>query len=173
MSILIKKLRDQHQLILELLNKPEHASELIHFVENEHHPLEENELFPLVADQQFLRQGGPRCSYFMGLRLDTEMTRDNRALLNRFYLKTDYRPCPYPVPAWLSPQNPLSIPMEEHIIGAEFAGCITFLLNQTSSSLYNEFFEPLYDSYCRLIMLHIDKEDNCLFVMCERHLSPG
>lgn len=154
-----------------MLDQPELTRELLHYVENEHHPLEEQELFPHIKDQPFLCKGGARCSYFMGLRLDFDTTKDDRALLGNFYSEASYQLRPYPIPIWLSSQSPLSMPFDEHVLGAELAGSILFLLNQSESALYEEFFASLYRSYCRLLRVHIDKEDNCLFIMCEQNLS--
>ncbi|MEK2646650.1 hypothetical protein [Bdellovibrio sp. BCCA] len=75
------------------------------------------------------------------------------------------------MPDWLTPQSPLSIPFEEHVIGADLAQSILFLLEPENAHLHQEFFKLLYDDYCRLLKMHIDKEDGCLFIMCERVLT--
>lgn len=157
-------------MILKMLDQREQSRELIHFVENEHHPLEEQELFPYIKNQVFLGRGGPRCSFFMGLRLDFDFAREDRALLEKFYAQTGYRPPAYAIPPWLTDQSPLSIPFNEHVLGAELAGSILYLLNQPESEFYKEFYAALYERYSRLLRLHIDKEDNCLFIMCEQNL---
>lgn len=145
--------------------------DLIHFVEEEHHPLEEIELFPFVEGKPCLSQGGPRCTHFMGMRLELDPLAQVRRHLQEFFAKTSFRPPPYPLPEWLTAQSPLSIPYEEHVIGAELAKSMLFLLDQKGSDIYNEFFARLYDDYCRLLRMHIDKEDNCLFIICERALA--
>lgn len=157
-------------MILNMVDQPERIRELIDFIEIEHHALEEKELFPLIHDQPFLSKGGPMCSHFMGLRLDFDYESQDRALLDLFYTKTTFRPKPHQVPSWLNPQSPLSIPIGEHILGAEQAACILFLLDQVESDLYKEFFERLCYSYRRLNRQHANKEDNCLFVMIEQNL---
>lgn len=167
-SMLIKTLREQHQKILQMLDRPELAEELIHFVEKEHHPLEEEELFPFLKDKKCLSAGGPKCSFFMGIRLEYDPVKSMKQNLQRLYKKTSFRPTPYPALPWLSPQSPLSIPFEEHEAGAELAQSLLFLLQAENKELHNEFFASLYKDYCRLLRLHIDKEDNCLFVIAEQ-----
>lgn len=163
-------LRKQHQEILSLLDQPEKVLELIHFVEYDHHPLEEEKLFPFLNSQKCLYQGGPRCTMYMGMRLEFNPLEIVRKHLQSFYLKADFRPPAYPEPPWLEMNNPLSIPFEEHVIGAELAQIMIYLLSEQGKGLHPEFFAVLYQDYCRLLRLHIDKEDNCLFLICERTL---
>lgn len=167
-GMLIKTLREQHQKILQMLDRPEVAEELIHYVEKEHHPLEEEELFPFLKDKKCLSAGGPKCSFFMGIRLEYDPVQSMKQNLRRFYQQTSFRPTPYPTLPWLSPQSPLSIPFEEHEAGADLAQSLLFLLKPENKKLHDEFFESLYRDYCRLLRLHIDKEDNCLFVIAEQ-----
>ena len=171
MKDLLNQLRQQHQTILEMLDKPEMASELVHFVEEVHHPMEEDQLFPLIHQQKFLSQGGPRCTHFMGMRLELNPLGAVRKHIDSFLEKTTFRPTPYRTLPWLSPQSPLSIPFEEHVIGAELGQCLTFLLKPENKKLHTDFFSTLYGDYVRLLKMHIDKEDNCLFIMCERSLD--
>lgn len=154
-----------------MLNQPELVRDLIHFVEQEHHPLEELELFPFLRTQRCLHEGGPRCTFFMGVRLELDPLGVMQNHLKTFYTKTSFRPKNYPVPDWLTLQSPLSIPFEEHVIGADLAQSILFLLEPENAHLHQEFFKLLYDDYCRLLKMHIDKEDGCLFIMCERVLT--
>lgn len=165
-------LRKQHQEILAMLDQPERALELIHFVEHEHHPLEEEKLFPFMNKQKCLYQGGPRCTMYMGMRLESNPLEIVRKHLHSFYLKTDFRPPAYPEPLWLEMNNPLSIPFEEHAIGAQLAQSMIYLLSEQGKDLHEAFFSVLYQDYCRLLRLHIDKEDNCLFLICESALVP-
>lgn len=164
-------LRKQHQEILAMLDQPERALELIHFVENDHHPLEEEKLFPFLNNQKCLHQGGPRCTMYMGMRLEFNPLDQVRKHLKNFFLKTEFRPPAYPALPWLEASNPISIPFEEHVIGAELAQSIIYLLSDSGKELREEFFPILYQDYCRLLRLHIDKEDNCLFLMCEGALT--
>lgn len=170
MKDVLNTLREQHQKILKMLDQPERALELIHFVEKEHHPLEEEQLFPFLNLKDCLKEGGPRCTMYMGMRLEFNPLTQVRKHLDKLFQKTDFRPPPYSSLPWLMPSNPLSIPYEEHIVGAELAQSMEYLLRLEGGHLKEEFFLLLYDDYCRLLRMHIDKEDNCLFVIGERAL---
>lgn len=171
MRKVLDNLRDQHQYILQLLKEPHKTLELIEFVENIHHPLEEIALFPYLAEKNWLGQGGPRCSLHMGIRLDQDPLGKMRRHLKSFYQASRWQPESYPTPAWLTLQSPLSIPMEEHAVGHELAESLKLLLTNPTSDLYKEFFERLRSDYEELLKMHIDKEDHCLFAMCESHLD--
>lgn len=171
MRKVLDELRDQHQSILQLLKDPHKTLDLIEFVENVHHPLEETKLFPLMAQNTWLGQGGPQCSLHMGIRLEQDPLGRVRSHLKAFYQAAQWQPEPYPTPAWLTLQCPLSIPMEEHAVGHELAESLKLLLKDPTSHLYRDFFERLRSDYESLLRMHIDKEDHCLFVMCENHLD--
>lgn len=172
MKEVLTTLREQHQEILKMLDQPERALELIQFVEKEHHPLEEEKLFPFLnLKRDCLTAGGPRCTMYMGMRLEFNPLTQVRKHLDQLFQKTNFRPPAYPSLTWLMPSNPLSIPYEEHIVGAELAHSMEYLLSPAGAPFKEEFFLLLYDDYCRLLRMHIDKEDNCLFVISERALG--
>lgn len=161
-------LRQQHQEILKMLDRPELAAELIHFVESVHHPLEEKDLFPFLDKQKCLSAGGPKCSFFMGLRLEMDPLGGMKRNLEKFFAKTVFRPQPYPTLPWMTEQSPLSVPFEEHAVGADLAQCLLFLLKPENKELHAEFFSGIYNDYCRLLKMHVDKEDHCLFIIYEQ-----
>lgn len=166
MKELLLELREQHQWILKLLAQPEQVRDLIHFVEKIHHPLEEEFLFPQIQDQAFLAKGGPRCTYFRGLILELNIYDSLRRPLQKLQNEVNFQPRPYPSLAGLTPQSPLSMPFQEHVLGSEIAQALLYVVER--EELKTLFFQDLYESYSRLLKMHIDKEDNCLFVMCER-----
>lgn len=170
MEKVLANLREQHQFILQLLKDPAKLLELIHYVEEVHHPLEEKELFPVIAQFPWLKEGGPRCSLHMGMRLNHDPLGRMRGHLKDFHEKARWSPPPYTQPEWLTAQNPLSVPIEEHAVSHSLAESLKFLLKQPESELYREFFKVLYEDFGTLLEMHIDKEDNCLFVMCEQRL---
>lgn len=164
-------LRQQHQDILKMLDRPELAAELIHFVESVHHPLEEKELFPFLDKQKCLVAGGPKCSYFMGIRLELDPLGAMKKNLQKFFANTSFRPEPYPTLPWLTPQSPLSLPFEEHAVGADLAQSLLFLLKPENEELHTQFFAIIFKDYCRLLKMHVDKEDNCLFIIYEQAMK--
>jgi len=174
MKNVLAKLREEHQFILRLLDEPDRILELIKFVEEIHHPLEEEKLFPIIAQTHWLRQGGPQCSLHMGLRLDRDPLGRMRAHLNSFHKEasqqTDWHHHPTVNPEWLTPQNPLSIPMEEHAVSHDLAESLKYLMKNPQTELFRGFFKILHEDFSALLKMHIDKEDHCLFVMCEQRL---
>lgn len=174
MEQVLARLREEHQFILQLLTEPDRILELIEFVEGTHHPLEEEKLFPLIAKAPWLRQGGPQCSLHMGLRLDRDPLERMRTHLGSFYKQVtqqaDWHRRPAAAPDWLNAQNPLSIPMEEHALSHDLAAGLKYLLMAPPIELFDSFYKTLHEDFCDLLKLHIDKEDHCLFVMCEERL---
>jgi len=145
--------------------------ELIHFLEEVHHPLEEEVLFPVLSKTSWLCQGGPRCSLHMGIRIEQDPLGKIEKHLADFSQKSGWRANPSQDPSWLSQQSPLSIPMEEHAVSHRLADALKELRKDRESALYREFFPLLYNDFCQLLKMHIDKEDHCLFVMCEMNLK--
>lgn len=167
MTDLLKQLREEHALILKMLDNEEDILTIVDFVENIHHPKEEELLFPLIAQEAWINQGGPLCTYYRGLQLEFDPLEPVRRSLKLFYQQSGVSALPIENFPWLTDQNPLSIPMKEHHIGTELSEALRFLANKKNSNLYSEFFEILSQLYVQMLRAHIDKEDNCLFAMCE------
>ncbi|WP_347358692.1 hypothetical protein [Bdellovibrio sp.] len=170
MKDLLKKLREEHQQILKMFDEKVSILDIIHFVEEVHHPLEEQELFPAVSQNPLLCQGGPLCTYFRGLELDLNPQQASREYLCRLYTKGFPRPRPYASFDWLTPQNPLSLPMDEHVLGHEIAEALKLLSFPKYQTDFPDAFERLSRDYEKLLRQHIAKEDQCLFILCERIL---
>ncbi|KHD89477.1 MAG: hypothetical protein OM95_03730 [Bdellovibrio sp. ArHS] len=145
--------------------------DILHLVEDVHHPLEEEALFPLVAAHPLLKEGGPLCTFFRGMELDINPKASTVSMLKRAYSKGLPAPKSYPEFSWLTESNPLSMPMGEHALSAEIAQALHFMKDRKDDPLYQEFFAPLKEEYIRLLKLHIDKEDGCLFILCEKLLG--
>lgn len=170
MTALIKDLRQQHKDILDMIARNDDILSIIDFVEKIHHPLEEKELFPAVAAHPLLKEGGPLCTFFRGIELELGPKEAPLQHLEDLYDKGFPRPSEYPRYDWLNAQNPLSIPMDEHVISHALGEALHGLAENKNSALYAEFFKKLSDDYIGLLKLHINKEDNCLFIMCEKML---
>ncbi|UOF01527.1 hypothetical protein [Bdellovibrio reynosensis] len=166
----INELREEHRAILCLIEKNDILA-VIKYVEEIHHPKEEKLLFPKLAGHPLLNQGGPRCMYFRGLELDLQIYDGAKKVLKDFYQNKGPRPHAYGTFHWLKDNNPLNIPMEEHRLGHELSQAIQFLYTHPSSDLYKDFLVPLEQEYVRLLKLHIEKEDTCLFILAERILQ--
>lgn len=170
MNPLIATLRAEHQHILKMFSDKEDIFKIIAYLENVHHPREEQELFPLVADHPLLSQGGPLCTYFRGMELDLAPFDSVKNYLKGLYLNGFPAPTPYASFDWLTHGNPLNIPMNEHYLGHEISDALKFLSSSQNKERYPGSFERLSEEYEALLKAHIDKEDRCLFIMCEKLL---
>lgn len=153
-----------------MLDESQNILDVIAFVEEVHHPLEEQSLFPHIAASPLLTQGGPLCTYFRGLALDLNPQQAIRDRLRDLYQQGLPQAKAYGTFLWLTPQNPISLPMDEHELGHEIAEALKYLSLPESQSLFPGAFARLSRDYEVLLRAHIDKEDRCLFVLCERIL---
>ena len=126
------------------------------FIEDLHHKKEEELLFPALLESAPLQQGGPRCSFFFGLRLEDYGSQKLPQKLPELRPITKYI---------LDSKSPLSIPVEEHIAGHLALELLGEL--QDDRVLANSI-----SHYLHLMDLHIRKEDECLFVLADNYLSP-
>ncbi|HEY8269247.1 MAG TPA: hypothetical protein VIG33_00040 [Pseudobdellovibrionaceae bacterium] len=183
MKDLLKNLKSEHEFILNEMRilaealsiNQKRLHDLFQFVEFTHHEKEENILFPWIARQNWLRHGGPLCGHFMGIRLDLNpLARINQHLddFNRMSLakKDSILLPPDKKFAWLSPQSPLSIPMEEHEVGHRLSEALRHLMQISAEASQEAIFRTLLQDYFSLLKMHIHKEDHCLFVQCEQSL---
>ena len=171
MNTLLQTLRDEHQVILKMFNEKQNILDIITYLETVHHPREEQELFPLVAAHPMLSQGGPLCTYFRGLELDLAPFDSVKNYLKRLYAQGFPRSSLYASFDWLTPGNPLNIPMGEHDLGHEIGEALKYLSLPGHSEQYPGAFPKLSEEYEALLRAHIDKEDRCLFIMCEKLLG--
>ncbi len=133
------------------------------FVEHLHHGKEEDILFPLLANHPALNQGGPQCTFFMGIKL-------NRDPVNPIFDVMGKPPLHHPKPAIdeiLKNQSPLRIPIEEHQAGA---AAIHFLKSRLQQNLVDETFARMLQNYRQLLQSHMDKENKCLFILATEAL---
>lgn len=138
---------------------------LQNLVETCHHTKEERFLFPALAKSERLRAGGPKCTQYMGQLithdLAAQILRENSDLAGR------------PVDAFrrtlTETGSPLRIPMEEHD-----AGHLCLLRVRLEVEGYATAPENAYRlatrirQYLRLMRLHIEKENECLFMLVDQ-----
>lgn len=169
-----RHLRDEHQSILKgLSGLGVFADRLAHrekihfgdlrvlvfaigsFILNCHHAKEEQILFPLLAANPKLREGGPRCTYFMGLRI--------------------FEQAPSPQLPTGFEGTPLVIPVSEHRQGHDILLNIRRALDSAEgnpSDLKNlDVLSSFLQYYIRHLRLHVEKEETCLLMMAEQLLS--
>lgn len=167
---LLDELREEHQKILGMLEEKRDIREIIEFVEKVHHPKEEIQLFPHIATHPLVSEGGPRCTFFKGMEIDMDLLGPARRRLKDYYAAGGPKPPSYREFSWWNPQNPIDVPMGEHALGHALAHALLFLLEEGNQSLRAVHFDGFRRDYEDLMRLHINKEDTCLFVMCERLL---
>jgi hemerythrin-like domain-containing protein len=130
-----------------------------------HHDKEEKILFPALHRCPQLRQGGPRCTLFM-----SQLLHDN---IGRSFVET--------APPWIAPveeeteilairaaNSPLTLPLEEHRGGRIAMQRMLRMLDEGTDA--GEFLF-LLSRFDRMMRLHIEKEETCLFVLAERLLE--
>lgn len=129
---------------------------------HDHHVREEAFLFPWLANQEWLREGGPRCTDFMGRRLcglsPSQQIVKKEGLV---FLKPDYL---------ASTSSLLTIPLEEHQVGSYLAGKILERIEQGEDGQVPSF-QILVSKWMDLVEDHRRKEDDCLFKMIESRLQ--
>lgn len=164
---LLDSLNQDHELILQILplyqkiasqldqggaipkNIPALLDFSAQFILGLHHHLEENFLFQALKDNPKIFQGGPRCGFYMQLRLEKGTPSTSRQTLV--------------VPA----SHPLSIPLEEHETGH-------FLIEEMKHALSTGAAQTLgrkIEAYATLIRQHAQKETECLFLISKDALT--
>jgi hemerythrin-like domain-containing protein len=132
-------------------------TEIMRFMD-QHHEREEKLLFPWLADKAWVNQGGPRCMYFMSLRLEGLSVARESSLRGEFKFRK---------PSFLGEgSTPLEIPLEEHQAAHALATKIKAQLSRYTEINLDELRGQCVDWY-RLVEQHRQKEDECLFVMIE------
>ncbi len=132
-----------------------------------HHLKEERELFPLI-DRFGGGLGGPRCSYFMEFWIISnpideivKLTEGEGAALADYPLSEEMK-------AVLAKNSCLGVPIEEHQAGYLALRMLEKDVNRyEESGLLPGRFLPLASAELRMLGLHIEKEEECLFVMAE------
>lgn len=167
---ILEQLKKEHQEIKKLLDLLDFKSknflsilEQLDTLVEKHHQREEQVLFPAAVKNVPMEQGGPRCTYFMGIRIEDDITKRILLFLKKhdfsFTLQTSSTLCD----ELIKKNHPLSIPLGEHIAGHA-------LMNFMKSNPASKDLEIAVKLYNELMLLHIEKEDTCLFEMLKRTL---
>ena len=141
------------------------------FVEKIHHGKEEEILFPALAEVEILKQGGPKCVLFMGLRIEHQF--GEKVLSQAKSLNIP----PPQLRAFVKNQidltTPLSIPLSEHITGYYSISLMQHFANEIqngNTSAYLDF-KSCALRHLEMLHYHIRKEDECLFIRARQLLS--
>lgn len=177
MKNLLDELEQEHiwieKEIAEFQNAPLDKTQFLKFLNfvETHHQKEEKQLFPWIAEQTWLTQGGPKCTYFMGLRLDFNHSAAVQTALKRFVLSyPDFKFNDPEYFTWLQSSSPLSIPMEEHQLSSRLKECLLYILDCDPQQMTEDqsLGKKLLDNYVDLLKIHLVKERDCLFVLCRQ-----
>lgn len=133
----------------------ETLEELLHFLSESHHPLEENVLFKRLATKSRILEGGPMCGlYFDMFRMNPVLRKMEPALLE--LAKSEK----FPMDGVVNKNHPLSIPLTEH----RAIELMLEALLKTNEMVFKDY-KTEFKKMSELLQLHIQKERECLFVM--------
>lgn len=135
-----------------------------------HHHKEENFLFPLLLGSERLQVGGPKCMTFFTPRvLGGTGWEDGFAKL-RAMIPPEELPSSDALSSFrgevFRSGSMLKIPIEDHILG-------TAALKQLSEETDTYRRSKLFDAFASLLQDHIQREDECLFELFRKALSPA
>lgn len=181
---LIELLSEEHKVILEFLalidkgiqvvpSHPEDFQKLVSafkfYLHDLHHFKEESILFPFLRGSSRLRQGGPECSYFFGQFLNSrhkevfcQLQKTAGISGSDEFQRSD------------SEATFLSVPLEEHAAGHIALSLIEKFVAEASENSNRAEKHRLLElnlEYQKLMRLHVEKEEKCLFVLSENILS--
>lgn len=170
MTGIFEVIRKEHAQILRLLDLIEMSPDsgeipIQNFLrfENEHHRLEEELLFNKVLHHPRLREGGPFCTLYFDQHVVCPPRERFRKLAKRTHpplaRHETYRKNP----------SPLDIPLEEHAV----LSAMTTELLQRAQVQRSEDLRSVVTALRQLLLLHIEKEENCFFRLCEAILTPA
>ena len=142
--------------------------QLNHEVSSRHHEKEER-LFEALIANPIANQGGPRCNYFMQQKMMNDYTKK----VDDFW--KEYTELKLEKDALLveaqTKGSALSIPLEEHYYLRKLVFMISFEVNLQMQAIDNyrsARIKDLFNLYKAMLMSHIEKEDQCLFVVLEK-----
>ncbi len=192
MKAFIQHLIDEHNTITEILSKAETVflgmtswtPELLNafetligfietFMENNHHHKEEELLFPRIDMSPIVYQGGPYCTHYYHFHLEYQRYDQSQELAKETQTTI--------APLLLSPavqqmvdhKNALMVPLEDHWASHNYTQIFKTFLSQAKSGIPIDhlLFRRSFIGFIGLIAQHTEKENNCLFVMCNDFLD--
>ncbi|MBT4761090.1 MAG: hypothetical protein HOO06_05270 [Bdellovibrionaceae bacterium] len=137
-----------------------------------HHHKEEAILFPLLDELPQLKNGGPKCTLFYGIKMEKNFdAKIKKALLEE--------PDVIAPPAWIDitkslhdKNSPLKIPLDEHDYGYYYVNLISKEIQRYGEDpLRTHPLIVLLLQFVDLMEFHIKKEDECLYQVALTALS--
>ena len=188
---IIQELKSEHQSFLDKLDKILQKTQEIGFFENlmslslfrteflqlnhevssQHHEKEER-LFERLVTNSKVNQGGPKCNYFMQNKMINEYAEKVEGFCKNYSeLKLEKDALLLQAQ---SQGSALSIPLEEHYYLKKIVLMIShevYLQMQAIDAYRSERIKDLFNLYKAMLINHIEKEDQCLFVNLERIIA--
>lgn len=192
MNIFLKHLRDEHDLITDVLAKCERyflnqteytdkqipfLSELIFFTENFmqncHHKKEEELLFPKINLSPIVYQGGPYCTHYYQFHIEYQRFEQSQELAHQFGITLPKRILSPSVQQIIDHRNALMVPLEDHWACQNYMEIFKHLIQLLTKQIE---LDPILIrrsliGYIGLINQHTEKENNCLFMMANELLD--
>lgn len=130
---------------------------------NGHEKCEELFLFSAIGLKAEIRSGGPLCMLYYGLRLESPPLETAAARCGQPRIDPHQHLDEIRRPFYQS-GSPVCIPIEDHM-------ALEQVLNRADRGGTDDELANFADYYLRLITTHFEKEDQCLFPMCQDVLS--
>lgn len=133
-------------------------------LEKFHHEKEECLLFPSLINTDALKAGGVKCATFFTPRVLSaggwpdsyhELAKKLEISAAAFLPSTSFREIVF------TQKNMLSIPIEDHILGA---AAIKKIIDKNGD-------HQTMDLFSHLLKDHIEREEDCLYPLCEKRLT--
>lgn len=144
-------------------------------LERSHHAKEELLLFPRLHRLGSSRLSGPRCSYFMELRMQWDPVGSAMQEVGAERDRTAPPVVSKAVAELLAVSSMLSVPIEEHHAGYYLFQAMKHEVARLRGERQHDRqrLVKLAREYVRLLEVHIQKEDECLFVFAGELLAAG
>ena len=142
------------------------------FVGGLHHEKEELFLFPALGECADLREGGPKCVFFMSFYVANNPLDSAKKRIAEYNLKTESITHRENIEKLIAMNSPLSILISEHDAGHLLTAAISEMFTKCKQDFEANKWALIFllSDYMTLIELHQRKEDECLFLVCEKLL---
>jgi hypothetical protein len=168
----LEEFRAEHEWILEVLVRAETTEEWRRYfkyareeVLELHEKSEELFLFSAVATRAEIRNGGPLCTLYYDMYLHRRPLETAAAAIGSSYLDprklADATTLPF-----FAAGSPVCIPVEDHMALEAIIKAADSVVEGNDAEL-----AQLAATHLRLLRIHFEKENTCLFPLCRNILS--
>lgn len=175
-SFLSKFEKISHYLSSKKINDTQYFRNSLDFIRNYvgkyHHAKEEDILFPFVENLKMLKNGGPKCTLFYDMFMQSDYKNKVIAEHKKYSFK-EYRPSQN-VKKIIAAKSPLEIPLEDHESGYYLLESMYVECDKIDSYSKHDRAQlsKLSLWYQDMLHQHIRKEEECLFVALKQQFNP-